>query len=109
MRTAAGILTILGGFIGGTFWSGFIRDGLISIFINTQPSSDPASTAHILAILIYLVCYLPIFLAMTGGYHALKRKHWKWALLGAIYSLLFPFFGIPAVILMLKSKSEFQG
>ena len=54
-----------------------------------------------------LVALLPAFLAVIGGYYALKRTHWNWALAGAICSLLFPFFGIPAIILLVKRKGEF--
>jgi hypothetical protein len=87
MRTTAGILTIIGGFIGGSFWLGILN------------------SLHIYGALIIL----PAFLAVIGGIYALKRKRWRWALAGAICSIIFPFFGIPAVILLVKSKGDFQG
>jgi len=86
MRIAAGILTILGGLIGGT--------GLITIL----------NELHVYGLLLYL----PLIIAGIGGACALKRIHYGWALAGAICSILFPFFGIPALILLVKSKGEFQ-
>lgn len=87
MRIIAGILMIVGGFIGGSLLGGILH-GL-----------------HIYGALIYL----PAILAAIGGYYTLKRERWNWALTGAICSLLFPITGIPAVILLIKSKGEFQG
>jgi len=86
MRIAAGILTITGGFIGGSL--------LIAIL-------------HELHVHVVLAS-LPLFVAMIGGIMALKRVHYRWALAGAICSILFPFFGIPAVILLVKRKGEFS-
>ena len=51
--------------------------------------------------------FVPMILAVIGGIMAFRRVHYKWALAGAICSLLFPFFGIPAVILLVKRKGEF--
>ena len=86
MRVAAGILTIIGGFIGGTFWTLILHElGVYGV-----------------------VVYIPIILAVIGGVMALRRVHWGWALAGAICSLLFPFTGIPAIILLVKSKGEFD-
>jgi len=92
MRVAAGILTIVGGFLGGTLW--FSISGWIV-----------PDTWGFLGILIRI---LPVLLAGIGGIYILKRTKWKWALTGAICSLLFPFFGIPAMILLIKSKGEFD-
>jgi len=85
MRIAAGILTIIGGLIGGIFFT--------EIF-------------HELGVYGALI-YMPMLLAVIGGVMALRRAHWGWALAGAICSLTFPFTGIPAVILLVKSKGDF--
>jgi len=85
MRISAGILMIMGGIIGGSL--------LIQIL----------HELHVYGMLIYL----PLFVAVIGGIMALKRVHYNWALAGAICSILFPFFGIPAVILLIKRKDEF--
>ena len=86
MRKAAGILTIIGGFIGGTFLTIILHE------------------LHVYGALIYM----PGLLAVIGGVMALRRVHYKWALAGAICSLTFPFTGIPALILLVKSKGEFD-
>jgi hypothetical protein len=85
MRVTAGILTIIGGFIGSSLLLEILHE------------------LHIYGMLIYL----PLILAGVGGAMALRRVHYKWALAGAICSLLFPFFGIPAIILLVKSKGDF--
>jgi hypothetical protein len=81
MRKAAGILTIVGGIIGASFWQAFIP--------------------MVIPILIGLI-------AIWGGICALRRKSWGWALIGAICSLLLPFFGIPALILLIMRIGEFS-
>ena len=86
MRMAGGILMILGGFIGGTFFVQILHE------------------LHVYGALIYL----PLCLAVIGGIMALKRVHYNWALAGAICSILFPPFGIPAVIFLVKRKGEFS-
>ena len=59
---------------------------------------------HIYGALIYL----PIVLTVIGGMCTFRREHWRWAFAGAICSLIFPILGIPALILLLKRKSEFE-
>jgi len=86
MRKAAGILTILGGLIGGTLLITILRE------------------LHVYG----LLTTIPLVVAGVGGACTLKRVHYNWALAGAICSILFPFFGIPALILLLKRKSEFE-
>jgi len=86
MRIAAGILTLLGGLIGGSLFIGILH-----------------------GVGVYgMLLFLPLILATIGGIMALKRVHYNWALAGAICSILFPFFGIPAVILLVKRKGEFE-
>ena len=86
MIIAAGVLTILGGLIGGTL--------LVEIL----------HKLHIYGLLVYL----PGVIAGIGGACTLRRVHYGWALAGAICSILFPFFGIPAVVLLVKRKGEFS-
>ena len=86
MRKAAGILTIIGGLIGGILWTTILNElGVYGGLI-----------------------YMPMILAVVGGVMALKRERWRWALAGAICSLIFPILGIPALILLLKRKGEFE-
>ena len=48
-------------------------------------------------------------LVLVGGIFAVQRKRWGWALAGSIAAILaFLPLGIPAVILVAQSKSEFE-
>ena len=83
---------IIGGFLGGTLW--FSISGWL--------------VPDTLGFIGILVRFLPAFLSVIGGIYALRGTHWRWALAGAICSLLFPFFGIPAIIFLIKRKGEFE-
>ena len=85
MRKAAGILTILGGLIGGTLLITILRE------------------LHVYG----LLTTIPLVVAGVGGTCTLKRVNYNWALAGAICSIFFPLFGIPALILLIKSKGDF--
>jgi hypothetical protein len=89
MRKAAGILMIISSFIM------FIEASILAEILQSQHSYVPVSL-------------IPVILTVIGGIMALKRVHYKWALAGAICSILFPFFGIPALILLVKRKGEFE-
>jgi len=86
MRLAAGILTLIGGLIGS------------SLFISILHGAGVYGT----------LLFIPLILATIGGIMALKRTHYKWAMAGAVCAILFPPFGIPAVILLAKRKAEFE-
>ena len=56
-------------------------------------------------VLILIGGILPI----VGGIFALKRKRWKLALAGSIGAIIgFVFSGVPALVLILMSKNEFE-
>jgi len=57
---------------------------------------------------IYGLLFLIGYLSLIGGIYTMRRVRWGWSLAGAICSLIFPIFGIPAIILLIKSKGEFQ-
>ena len=81
MRIAAGILMILSGIIGGSFWQEFLP-WIIPILLGST--------------------------AVWGGICAFQRKSWNWVLAGAISSMFVPFFGIPALIFILLKKGDFR-
>ena len=88
MRIAAGVLMILSIF-GGSIWISILH-GL-----------------HIYGIPVFLVV-MALSLAVIGGVAALRRKNYTLAFVGAICSLFFPLFGIPALILLVKRQREFE-
>lgn len=52
---------------------------------------------------------LPIIIAGVGAVGAFKRKWWGWAITGAGCSIIINIiFGIPAFVLLLRSKNEFR-
>jgi len=77
---------IIGGFIGSCLWS--------------EIAIELGHTR--------LVAVLPGMVAVLGGFYTFRRERWGWALTGAICSLTFPILGIPALILLLKRKTEFD-
>jgi len=110
MRIAAGIMMIIGGFIGGSIWLVIVRELITGWALSGAPYSYEEATqlAVPLGSLIALIGVSPMAVAAIGGVMALKRVHYNWALAGAICSILFPFFGIPALILLVKRKGEFE-
>ncbi len=86
MRIAAGILTIIGGFT-----VGFVATPILAELLGADSR----------------LLFLPAFFSVMGGIYILRRRRYTWALTGAVCSLLFPVFGIPAIILLVKSKKDF--
>jgi hypothetical protein len=90
--------------------------GIITIAGDAVSSRYPSSIPEnfipmIVAIFILSGVLSALFglLAIAGGVCALKKTHWSLALAGAILGTLtfFPF-GIPAIILLVMGKKEFQ-
>ena len=99
--TAAGILNIITGVLGIilAFYM-FIGYGIVSSFGIPQPWYVPG---------IVLVPLLIGILAILGGIGAVRRKEWRWALVGSIAAIILFFpLGVPALILAKKSKNEFE-
>lgn len=88
MRVSAGVLMILSVFGGLPWMYGLVIYGYV---------------------MFVFPVFVAMFLAGTGASATLKRKHYTLAFAGAICSLmLLPIFGIPALILLLKRKREFE-
>ena len=116
--TVGGILSIVAGALG-------LIGGLIILMLTLFMSSafnDPAifgdfSTTDGQFLTIFSVIYggMAIFglivgaLGIVGGIFSLQRKHWGWALAGAIVGCLsFLPLGVASVVLVAMGKSEFN-
>jgi len=109
--TAAGILTIIAGFLGlliGILLAvGLGIAGMITGMIPGFPGVGLFSLIAIPGIILSIV-------AIVGGIYALRRRLWGLALAGAICALLFtlPFLGwilaILAIIFVSLGKGEFE-
>ena len=94
-----GILNILWyGLVGTLFWQ-----GISALHPLVYPL--PPELQEIAAIPVMILSIL----AIVGGIYAIKRRGWRLAIVGSICSaLLTLFLGIPAIILTVMSKKEFQ-
>jgi hypothetical protein len=109
--TAAGILTIIAGFLGLLIGIGlavgFGIAGMMIDMIQGFPGGE-------LLVLIAIPGIILSIVAIVGGIYALKRRLWGLALAGAICSLLFtiPLLGwilaILAIIFVSLGKGEFE-
>jgi hypothetical protein len=122
--TVAGILSIVSGGIGilwGLFWTAFsiffsvVSTGLFSMPGITPPPPEVFpffqffSLIWTLYIVMGVITVLLGIVGIIGGVFALKKRHWGWALAGAIASVIafFPC-GIAAVIMISLAQPEFS-
>jgi hypothetical protein len=114
MPTAGGVLDIVAGSLGlvGTIFLLVFGDIFGSRVLKTSfPSSVwqhwgwPIVIVGIASIL-FMVIDIP---AITGGVFALQRKHWGWALAGAISALIASrILGIIALVFIALTRKEFE-
>ena len=118
MTKAAGVLNIISGvmhLLGSIFILifGWLGDGVFNILwygmVGTPltPITQPMAQElqHILAIPVIAVSIVSI----AGGIYALRRRAWRFALTGSVCgTLLTLFLGLPAIILTVISKKEFE-
>ena len=105
--TAAGILDIAAGaleLIGGLFLILFLIFG-IGVF---KWALDIPWIEHITGFAMGPLSLIVGIISLVGGIYALKRKKWGWALAGSIVASFLYGLGIPSVILIAKSKREFE-
>ena len=114
-----GILSIVAGAI-GALWAAVVLFFvlLISVAAVSGPSYDsryyaapPGDAVALFVVFVVgfgvLFAAVPV-LAIVGGVFALKRKHWGWALAGAIASVfIFLPCGVPAIVFVAMGKPEF--
>jgi hypothetical protein len=107
MPVVAGILTLISGGLRllaglGLFIAGFF----VSFFPRMNYRFD-----HPVLFFSIAAIFLVVFgvLAIIGGIYTLQRKHWGWALTGAIFAFLpFNLLGLASIILAVLSKREFE-
>ena len=118
-----GVLSIISGSFGIFWFAAFV---FIAVFFSLILSGDfsyyggspyygTPSSSQFLAIMVAVYVGLGLgfaavgVLAIVGGVFALKRKHWGWALAGAIAgTFLFLPCGIPAIVFVSIGKHEFN-
>ncbi len=111
MPITAGILCIIAG--GLTLLVSVLAGIGLGVFFSSNYAFGPDNQA-LPAFGLWVVIFLPLFIisavAIAGGYFALRREIWGFALAGAICSLLtiwlWPL-GIAAIVLVSISKHEF--
>jgi hypothetical protein len=110
----AGILDIVGGAIGMV--GGLYLVVLSSMFdvIRGLLRLDPIviqkieQTISSLTAVPFVVVFVGI-VSIIGGVYALQRRIWPFALAGAIAScMVFPFFGLPSIIITAIARDEFN-
>jgi hypothetical protein len=105
----AGVLLIISGSIG-------ILGALIGALILWAFSEgvavgfgDPGNAPLSLLLVLGIIVALPGLIAVIGGISALKRRRWGLTLAGSIGAMLyFTALGIPALVLLILSKKEFE-
>jgi hypothetical protein len=110
----AGILDIAGGAIGMV--GGLLLVVLSSLFqvIREVLLLDPAVILKIQQAISSLIAVPFVYsfvgiVSIIGGVYALQRRIWPLALAGAISScIVFPFFGLPSIIITALARDEFN-
>jgi hypothetical protein len=108
-----GILNLVGGGLTALIGIGLIILGIVfaCVIKGEAGYSSEAELVFITAVYVVLgviTVILGVF-GIVGGVFALKRKHWGWALAGAICNSLgfFPC-GIPALVFISLGRGEFN-
>jgi hypothetical protein len=115
-----GVLSIIAGSIGVLSFLFFICIAVVMLIIpggfgDNYYYHSPGTPEGFFVIMaaIYIIIGISHVLigalAIVGGVFALRKKHWGWALAGAIGgTIVFLPCGIPAIIFIAQGKAEFQ-
>jgi hypothetical protein len=81
-----------------------------TVFSGSTPPPDQFATVFSLIYGLIGVVYIALgVLSIVGGIFSIQRKHWGWALAGAIGGILsFLPVGVAAVVLISLGRSEFN-
>jgi len=102
---AAGILQIL---TGALDLLGALLACVFTLMSNVPPSTSRWPTIWLVLIILVIIWGI---LAIVGGIYALRRKRWRLALVGSIFSFLNPWtweLGVAAIVFTALSKNEFE-
>ena len=118
MTKAAGVLNIISGathLLGAVFVLifGWLGDGVFNILWYGMVGTPLTPLTQPLPQEIQGTVAIPVLIlgiiAVLGGIYSIKRKAWGLALAGSISGTLLTWFlGIPAIILTIISKKEFE-
>ena len=106
---AAGILCIVAGalWIVGMIFGVYVLWELTDLFI--MGAESPGLPLLLIYSLVGLLMMVFGILAIIGGISALHRRNWRLVLIGAICSIIsFFYLGIPATILLVINRREFE-
>ena len=111
LSIVSGVLGVLSGVALVVFGALFLKIFSDPTFASGMEGLPPTFFDAMMALYssIGFVCLLIGILGIIGGIFAVRRKHWGWALAGAIAgSITFYPCGIAAVIFVCLGKSEFD-
>ena len=118
MTKAAGVLNIISGathLFGAIFILifGWLGDGVFNILwygmVGTPLTPITQPVAQELQATVAIPVFIISILAIIGGIYAIRGRGWKLVVIGSICGTLLTWFlGIPAIILTVMSKKEFQ-
>ena len=103
LSTAAGTINIIDGFLKAVLIFLMVVGAVVMLTEHEDEESVPGALAC--AVLLAVLGIL----AIVGGFCALRRKGWGWALAGAIAAILpiFPL-GIASTVLTVMARDEFE-
>jgi hypothetical protein len=107
---SSGILSIISGLFGLIYASSLVVvSKLGGIFSVIEPRHIPPELYPVILVFVFVFVVFSL-LAVIGGMLIFRKKRYGLALVGAICSMLMFFpCGIPALIILIKAKSEFSG
>ncbi len=116
MSTVGGILSIVAGAFNalGAIWIGFLLVATANWtfpydYIRPYDLPFAASIVSVILALSLVACILGAVFPVIGGVFALQRRHWGWALAGAIVAIFMSLpLGVLATIFLALGKDEFQ-
>ncbi len=102
MPTAADTLTIVAGAIA------IIGAGPIGWLVRGAVGFGTSGAIEIPIARVAIPLFAIGVVAVIGGISAIRRRNWRWALAGSVCAVVFFPLGLPAIVLLSLSKTEFR-